>query len=111
MAHYAKVVDGIVENVIVADQEWIDGLDGQWVQTSYNTYGGVHLLGNTPLRKNYAGIGMSYNADRDAFYAPQPYASWTLNDDTCLWEAPTAYPDDGKIYNWDEDTTSWVEVE
>tara|TARA_R110002124_G_C8504118_1_gene474541 strand:- start:2 stop:337 length:336 start_codon:yes stop_codon:yes gene_type:complete len=111
MAHYAKVVDGIVENVIVADQEWIDGLDGQWVQTSYNTYGGVHLLGNTPLRKNYAGIGMSYNADRDAFYAPQPYASWTLDEETCLWEAPTAKPDDDKLYNWDEDTTSWVEVE
>jgi len=111
MAHYAKVVDGIVENVIVADQEWIDGLDGQWVQTSYNTYGGVHLLGNTPLRKNYAGIGMSYNADRDAFYASQPYASWTLDEETCLWEAPTAKPDDDKLYNWDEDTTSWVEVE
>tara|TARA_R110002153_G_scaffold175559_1_gene328825 strand:- start:9 stop:344 length:336 start_codon:yes stop_codon:yes gene_type:complete len=111
MAHYAKVVDGIVENVIVADQEWIDGLDGQWVQTSYNTSGGVHVDGGTPLRKNFAGIGMSYNADRDAFYAPQPYASWTLNEETCLWEAPTAKPDDDKLYNWDEDTTSWVEVE
>ena len=111
MAHYAKVVDGIVENVIVADQEWIDGLDGQWVQTSYNTSGGVHVDGGTPLRKNFAGIGMSYNADRDAFYAPQPYASWTLDEETCLWEAPTAKPDDDKLYNWDEDTTSWVEVE
>ena len=111
MAHYAKVVDGIVENVIVADQEWIDGLDGQWVQTSYNTSGGVHVDGGTPLRKNFAGIGFVYDEAKDAFYIPQPYASWTLNDDTCLWEAPTAYPDDGKIYNWDEDTTSWVEVE
>ena len=111
MAHYAKVVDGIVENVIVADQEWIDGLDGQWVQTSYNTSGGVHVDGGTPLRKNFAGIGFVYDEAKDAFYIPQPYASWTLDEETCLWEAPTAYPDDGKIYNWDEDTTSWVEVE
>mgnify|MGYP003659731355 CR=1 FL=1 len=111
MAHYAKVVDGIVENVIVADQEWIDGLDGQWVQTSYNTSGGVHVDGGTPLRKNFAGLGFVYDEAKDAFYIPQPYASWTLDDDTCLWEGPTAKPDDDKLYNWDEDTTSWVEVE
>ena len=111
MAHYAKVVDGIVENVIVADQEWIDGLDGQWVQTSYNTSGGVHVDGGTPLRKNFAGLGFVYDEAKDAFYIPQPYASWTLDEETCLWEAPTAKPDDDKLYNWDEDTTSWVEVE
>ena len=110
MAHYAKVVDGIVENVIVADQEWIDGLDGQWVQTSYNTSGGVHVDGGTPLRKNFAGIGFVYDEAKDAFYIPQPYASWTLNEDTCLWEAPTAYPDDGKFYVWEEAITSWFEV-
>ena len=77
---------------------------------SHFAYSGVHLLGNTPLRKNYAGIGDTYDAERDAFYSPQPYASWTLNDDTCLWESPTAYPTDGNAYNWDEETTSWVEV-
>ena len=111
MSHFAEVVDGIVEQVIVAEQDWVDRLDGTWVQTSYNTYGGVHSLGNTPLRKNYASIGHIYDSGRDAFYSPQPLASWTLNEDTCLWEAPTAYPDDGKFYFWDEDTTSWVEVE
>jgi len=112
MSHFAKVVDGSVTEVIVAEQDFIDNhCEGTWVQTSYNTRGGVHLNNETPLRKNYAGIGDTYDAERDAFYAPQPYASWTLNDDTCVWEAPTAYPDDGKIYNWDEDTTSWVEVE
>tara|TARA_R110002124_G_scaffold156213_1_gene323397 strand:- start:55 stop:393 length:339 start_codon:yes stop_codon:yes gene_type:complete len=112
MSHFAKVVDGSVTEVIVAEQDFIDNhCEGTWVQTSYNTRGGVHLNNETPLRKNYAGIGGTYDAERDAFYSPQPYASWTLNDDTCLWEAPTAYPDDGKIYNWDEDTTSWVEVE
>tara|TARA_B110000977_G_scaffold96014_1_gene126665 strand:+ start:384 stop:722 length:339 start_codon:yes stop_codon:yes gene_type:complete len=112
MSHFAKVVNGSVTEVIVAEQDFIDNhCEGTWVQTSYNTYSGVHLLGNTPLRKNYAGIGDTYDAERDAFYSPQPYASWTLDEETCLWEAPTAYPDDGKIYNWDEDTTSWVEVE
>ena len=112
MSHFAKVVDGSVTEVIVAEQDFIDNhCEGTWVQTSYNTRGGVHLNNETPLRKNYAGIGDTYDAERDAFYAPQPYASWTLNDDTCVWEAPTAYPDDGKIYNWDEDSTSWVEVE
>ena len=80
-------------------------------RTSYNTRGGVHENGGNPFRKNYAGIGDTYDAERDAFYSPQPYASWTLDEETCLWEAPTARPDDDKIYNWDEDTTSWVEVE
>jgi hypothetical protein len=111
MAHYAKVTDGIVEQVIVAEQSFIDTQEGTWVQTSYNTYGGVHANGETPLRKNYAGIGMTYDATRDAFYEPQPYPSWVLNETSCLWEAPTAMPDDGQSYTWDEATTSWVVVE
>ena len=110
MSHFAKVVNNIVTQVIVADQVWVDSLDGTWVQTSYNTQGGVHLLGDTALRKNYAGIGYTYDSTRDAFYAPQPFPSWTLNEDSCIWEPPTAYPDDGKLYDWDEDTTSWVEI-
>jgi len=81
-----------------------------WKQTSYNTHGGVHLLGGTPLRKNHAGIGFTYDEDKDAFIPPQPYNSWTLNEDTYQWEAPSAYPDDGKKYNWNEETTSWVEL-
>ena len=113
MAHFAKVIDGIVTEVLVIEQDVIDtGLFGDpalWVQTSYNTYGGQHPEGR-PLRKNYAGIGFTYDAVRDAFIAPQPFASWTLNDDTCLWDAPTPYPDDGKPYIWDEDTLSWVEL-
>jgi len=110
MAHYAKIEDGFVTNVIVAEQDFIDTQEGQWVQTSYNTYGGQHTLGGTPLRKNYAGIGFTYDSTRDAFIPPAPYASWVLNEDTCMWEAPVVYPDDGKIYTWDESTTNWVEV-
>jgi hypothetical protein len=114
MAHYAKVNNGLVEQVIVAEAEFfdtfVDSSPGQWIQTSYNTHGGVHSDGGTPLRKNYAGIGMTYDATRDAFYAPQPYASWVLNDTSCIWEAPTAMPVDDKTYRWDEDTTAWVEV-
>lgn len=110
MSHYAKVVNNIVTQVIVADQVWVDSLDGTWVQTSYNTQGGVHLLGNTPLRKNYAGIGYTYDAVRDAFYLPQPFPSWTLNEDTCYWEAPAPKPDDND-YTWDEDAGEWVAVE
>jgi hypothetical protein len=113
MSHFAKVIDGIVTEVLVIEQDVIDtGLFGDpslWVQTSYNTYGGQHPEGR-PLRKNYAGVGYTYDAVRDAFIAPQPFASWTLNDATCLWDAPTAHPDDGKPYAWDEDTLSWVEV-
>ena len=113
MAHYA-MLDGnnIVTQVIVGKEDnernWEDYYGGK--QTSYNTYGGVHSGGKTPLRKNYAAIGDTYDADRDAFYAPQPFPSWTLNEDSCIWEPPTPYPDDGKLYDWDEDTTSWVEV-
>ena len=115
MAHYAKVNGGIVEQVIVAEAEFfdtfVDSSPGQWIQTSYNTSGGVHANGETPLRKNYAGLGYTYDSVRDAFYAPQPYPSWTLAEASCLWEPPTAYPDDGKSYGWVEDSTSWVEVE
>ena len=110
MAHYALIEDGVVTNVIVAEQDFIDTQSGTWVQTSYNTQAGVHLLGGTPLRKNYAGIGYVYDADRDAFYAPSPYPSWSLNEDTCLWEAPVAHPNDGLMYNWDEAALTWIEI-
>jgi hypothetical protein len=109
MAHFAEVVDGVVERVIVADSaEWCKAnLGGTWVQTSYNTKGGVHTLGGTPLHKNYAGIG--YTFDGTGFAAPQPYASWTLNETSYLWEAPVAYPEDGNSYIWNEEDQSWVE--
>lgn len=114
MAHFAKVNNGIVEQVIVAEPEFfdtfVDSSPGQWIQTSYNTHGGVHANGGTPLRKNYAGIGYTYDAQRDAFIPPKPYASWVLNEDTCLWDAPVVMPTDGKRYAWDEATTNWVEV-
>jgi len=113
VAHFAKVIDGIVTEVIVAEQDVIDtGLFGDsslWVQTSYNTHGGQHPEGR-PLRKNYAGIGYIYDAARDAFIAPQPFASWVLDEDTCLWNAPTAKPDDGKRYRWDEAVLAWAEA-
>ena len=111
MAHFAKVVDGIVEQVIVADtKEWCEAnLGGEWVQTSYNTIGNVHTLGGTPLHKNYAGIGYSW--DGIGFAAPQPYPSWTLNQDTYIWEAPVAIPvEEGKRFTWDEDSQSWIEI-
>ena len=111
MAHYAKVNNGIVEQVIVAEPEFfntfVDSTPGEWIQTSYNTRGGVHLLGGTPLRGNYAGIGSIYDRVNDVFYAPKPYASWTLNETTWLWNAPIAYPTDGEDYTWNESTTSW----
>ena len=124
MAHFAKVNQGIVTEVLVADQEFIDSYvdntPGKWIQTSYNTYGGVHYNRNTnpitpsedqskALRKNYGGVGMLYDEIKDAFYQPQPYPSWTLNETTCIWEAPVAYPSDGKNYDWDESSKSWKE--
>jgi hypothetical protein len=113
MAHFAKVIDGIVTEVLVIEQDVIDtgafGDPALFVQTSYNTHGGQHPEGR-PLRKNYAGIGYTYDAERDAFIPPQPFASWTLNEDTCLWDAPVAQPDDGKPYLWDEETLAWVEI-
>jgi hypothetical protein len=115
MSHFAKVLDGKVTQVIVAEPEFfetfVDTTPGTWIQTSYNTYGNQHKLGGTPLRGNYAGIGYNYDAVHDVFYDVQPYPSWTLNQTTWLWEAPTPYPNDDKLYKWDEETTSWVEKE
>ena len=88
-----------------------DAFGGTWLKTSYNTVGNTHALGGTPFRKNYAGIGFTYDSTKDAFIAPQPYPSWTLNASTCLWEAPVTRPDDGKVYEWNEETTNWVERE
>jgi hypothetical protein len=113
MSHFAKVIGGIVTEVLVIEQDVIDtgafGDPALWVQTSYNTYGGQHPEGR-PLRKNYAGIGYTYDAARDAFIAPQPFPSWTLNEDTCLWAAPVPMPDDGKVYYWDEATQAYCQA-
>jgi len=112
MAHFAKVLDGKVVQVIVVEPEFfqtfVDTSPGEWIQTSYNTKGGVHANGGTPLRKNYAGIGYTYDRTRDAFIPPQPFPSWTLDDSTCLWSAPTPMPTDDGPYVWDEATTSWI---
>jgi hypothetical protein len=122
MAHFAEIDNaGIVLRVlVVADdqenrgQEFLAddlGLGGTWKKTSYNTVGGVHTSGGTAYRKNYAGIGYKYDAVKDAFIPPKPFPSWTLNNDTCLWEAPTPMPvEEGKVFTWDEATTSWKEV-
>jgi hypothetical protein len=121
MSHFAKVKNNLVETVIVAEQDFIDSLPSEsgvmWVQTSYNTYGGVHYApnSNTPdggvaLRKNYAGVGHTYDSGRDAFYEPQPYPSWSLNETSCIWEPPVAHPNDGKSYVWDETSRQWVEM-
>jgi hypothetical protein len=115
MSHFAKVEDGIVAQVIVAEQDYIDTLDGVWIQTSYNTYGNVHFDGlnlpddGTPLRKNFAGIGYIYDSELDAFYPSRPFTSWTLNETTCFWEPPVEKPDDPETgyYDWDEDKTEW----
>lgn len=114
MSHFAKVVDGIVTEVHVAEMDVLAlghwGDPSLFVQTSYNTRGGVHLLGGVPMRKNYAGVGFTYDAQRDAFIPPKPYASWVLDENTCLWDAPTPMPDGGRIHVWRESTTSWVEL-
>ncbi len=117
MTHFAQIEDGVVTDVIVAEQDFIDNhTTGTWVQTSYNTKGGVHYGqdgepdGGVALHKNYAGIGFSY-VDGVGFHTPQPYSSWTLDSDTYFWEPPVPMPDDDKKYRWDEDTTAWVEVE
>ena len=111
MSHFAKVENGLVTEVLVISQDVIDsgmfGDPASFIQTSYNTHGGQHPEGR-PLRKNYAGIGYTYDPVRDAFIPPQPYPSWVLSEQTCLWEAPAPYPDDGKVYYWDETTLSWV---
>lgn len=114
MSHFAKVLDGKVVQVIVAEPEFftkfVDTSPGEWIQTSYNTYGNQHPEGR-PLRGNYAGVGFTYDKEHDVFYAPQPYPSWILNESTFLWEAPVQMPDDGKLYQWDESTISWKEIE
>jgi hypothetical protein len=110
MGHYAKVENGVVTQVIVADgPDWCEqNLGGEWIQTSYNTAGGVHSNGKLPIHKNYAGIG--YTWDGIGFAAPQPFPSWILNADTYFWEAPIAMPTDDKRYQWKEETISWVET-
>ena len=129
MGHYAKVQNGTVIQVIVAEPEFfdffVDSSPGKWIKTSYNIRGGVYYDPETNepaedqsvinedearLRKNYAGIGFTYDRDRDAFIPPKPYDSWVLNEDTCLYDPPVPYPNDGKFYEWDEETQSWVEV-
>jgi hypothetical protein len=121
MAHYAFLdSNNIVTEVIVGKDENEDGINWeQWYgdfrgqvckRTSYNTASGIHSNGGTPFRKNYAGIGYSYDEARDAFIPPKPFPSWTLNEDACIWEAPVAYPNDGKLYNWDEENQSWNEL-
>jgi len=128
MAHFAKIGlnSKVMEVIVVHNNELLDSNDVEqeinginflsnltgwaiWKQTSFNTHGNVHSGGGTPFRKNYAGIGYIYDEDRDAFYHPQPYTSWTLNETTCLWEPPVAYPDadSDEIYSWNEETTSW----
>jgi hypothetical protein len=125
MAHFTKLgVGNIVEKVEVVsndiattEQAGVDflnnlyGTNDTWKQTSYNTYGGVHLLGGTPFRKNYGGIGFKYDQTRDAFIEPKPFNSWTLNETTCLWEAPVAKPNDNSIYNWNEQNQTWDLIE
>jgi hypothetical protein len=125
MAHYAQVVDGKVKQVIVAPEDRSEFIDehekntaGKWIQTSYNTRGGVHYDpetgepdGKEPLRKNFAGKGYRYDEKRDAFIPPKPYESWKLNEETCLWEPPVPRPDDGELYNWNEEKQEWEEAE
>ena len=124
MAHFAKLgkgniverVEVLVDDVATTEQAGVEFLQNlyqsrdAWKQTSYNTYGGEHKLGGTPFRKNFAGVGYTYDEERDAFIPPQPFASWTLNETTCLWTAPKTYPDDGKSYIWNETTKDWDEV-
>ena len=122
MAHFAEIdQNNIVTRVLVVDNSEEDngqvflaetlGLGGTWIKTSYNTLGGVHANGGTPLRKNYAGVGYSYDSSRDAFIPPKPYASWLLNEDTCLWDAPTPMPvQEGKVFKWVEEDLNWQEI-
>lgn len=119
MTHFAKLDDNNIVTFVTVGRQEDDGLEAEltartgdvYKQTSYNTHGGVHALGGTPLRKNYAGIGYTYDEARDAFIPPKPFDSWVLNEDTCLWEAPILYPADGADYIWDEQTGAWVKVQ
>ena len=124
MAHFAKINESniVTQVVVVNDSDGNNDTDGQnflnnlfktthtWKKTSYNTYGNTHRLGGTPYRKNFASVGFTYDSSRDSFIEPKPYNSWTLNETTCLWESPVAYPSDGKSYDWDEDNRQWVEI-
>lgn len=129
MGHYAKIVKGKVVKVIVATQDFISNYNdgepeitsfpGVWIKTSYNTRGGVHYQPNTnipsedqskALRKNYAGIGYTYDEVRDAFIPPKPFRSWILNEDTCIWGPPVEAPEDGKIYKWNEEALNWEQI-
>lgn len=115
MAHFAQVINGIVQQVLVIEQDVINtgafGDPSQWIQTSYNTQGGKHLLGGTPLRKNFAGVGSIYDPVRDAFYAPKPYPSWVFDEESCLWNPPVPHPTDGFTYTWDDATVSWKKIQ
>jgi hypothetical protein len=119
MAHYAFLDENnVVTEVIVGKDESNFDWETQYgmfrgqacKRTSYNTKRGVHINGGTPFRKNYAGIGYTYDPQRDAFIPPKPFDSWVLNEDTCVWDAPIAYPEDGKAYTWNENTQTWAEV-
>ena len=121
MSHFAKIENNIVTQVIVAQQDHIDTLEGQWIQTSYNTRGNVHYApsppaepgtpdGGIPLRGNHAGIGYTYDKTHDVFYAPKRFPSWHLNQATWLWEPPVEEPKDGVNHYWDEPTLSWKPV-
>lgn len=118
MTHFAKLDDNNIVIFVTRGRQEDDGLEDElsartgdtYKQTSYNTRGGIHLLGGTPYRKNFAGLGYTYDQARDAFIPPQPFPSFLLNETTCLWEAPVPYPDDDGFYSWDEDNQQWVEV-
>lgn len=119
MAHFAEIdSNNVVTRVLVTNNnqpnegyDWIvETFGGTWIKTSYNTWGGKHLFGETPFRKNFASIGHTYDEQRDAFIPPRPFDSWALNEETCQWEPPVVMPEDGKTYSWDEETISWVEV-
>jgi hypothetical protein len=114
MSHFAKIVNGIVTQVIVAEPDFfntfVDTSPGEWIQTSYNTHGNQHPEGR-PLRGNFAGVGYVYDTNNDVFYAPQPFPSWVLNSTTWTWESPVAMPTDGKLYDWDETQQQWVEID
>lgn len=121
MAHFAEIDENniVIRVLVVADDQENRGqefladdcnLGGTWKKTSYNTQEGIHVLGGTPFRKNYAGIGYSYDSVRDAFIPPKPFNSWTLDEDTCNWQAPTPRPTDGKSYVWVEEDLNWQEV-
>ena len=118
MSHFAKLDENNIVTFVTVGRQEDDGLEAEltartgdvYKQTSYNTYGNEHLTGGTPFRFNYAGLNFTYDPDRDAFIPPKPYESWLLNEDTCLWEAPVAYPEDGNTYTWDEESGAWVVV-